>query len=72
MLHQYGFGKPKETVKLEGEGRAPTQAVFLRPIEDPLARPEAPQRRMPILPPAAMPEEVPFDMSELGEEPDKA
>lgn len=47
MLHQYGFGKPKDTLKIEGEIKAPTQIVIMGEWSDPLARPPEPKKNLP-------------------------
>ena len=64
-LWHYAYGKPKETVKLEGEGRPPVQIVFLGASGDPLSEPEpAPQgKTRPALPPALP--EVGFEVADL-------
>jgi Family of unknown function (DUF5681) len=47
MLHQYAYGKPKDTVAVEDQRRAPTQIVFLSDLGDPLTRPHQPKRTLP-------------------------
>ena len=69
-LWHYAYGKPKETVKLEGEGRPPVQIVLLGASGDPLDVPEPgpePKAR-PALPPALP--EVGFEMGDLDPPPE--
>jgi hypothetical protein len=64
MLHQYAYGKPKDTVAIEDQRRSPVQMVILGDFSDPLTRPEAPQRRLPAPPTTNLPE-VGFTLEDL-------
>ena len=60
-----GWGKVKDVMKLEGEGR-PIPRIIVFNQGDPLDEPEPapPQKRLPAPPPAQMPE-IAFDMEDL-------
>src|SRR5262245_22462001 len=65
LLYYYAYGRPKETVQMEGESRQPFQIVFTGPRRDPLETPEPIEdptdRHRPALP-VPMPE-IGFNMT---------
>jgi hypothetical protein len=65
MLHQYACGKPKDTVAIEDQRRAPTQIVFLRDRGDPLG-PQQPKHNLPEPPPPR--DEVAFTLEDFDEQ----
>jgi len=74
LLYHYAYGRPKETIKLEGEQQRQFLIVLPGYRTDPLAveaEPvDQPERKLPALPPSGV-AEVGFDMNDFGEEPEK-
>lgn len=64
LLWHYAWGRPKETVKLEGGDRRPATLVFLEKLGDPLAQDApAPTRRALPRPPVIA--EVSFEIEDV-------
>jgi hypothetical protein len=66
VLHQYAYGKPKDTVAIEDQRRAPTKIVILGDFSDPLARPPQSKRSLPEPPPPR--DEVAFTLEDFDEQ----